>query len=134
MRRGHGEGRALHAAGVLSDGEARAIQAALADILAPVRANPAFVDGEDEDVHSFVERLLVERLGDAGARALISNAPTKDPKIRGNVAVVHDVHGAQVSFNGHLLYTYAGDKAPGTAMGYGKAGKWFVATPSLAQW
>src|SRR4029077_15702976 len=32
------------------------------------RANPAFVDGPDEDVHSFVERLLVEKLGDAGRR------------------------------------------------------------------
>ena len=30
--------------------------------------DPAFVDGPDEDVHSFVERLLVERLGDAGRR------------------------------------------------------------------
>ena len=29
---------------------------------------PGFVDGADEDVHSFVERLLVERLGDAGRR------------------------------------------------------------------
>ena len=32
------------------------------------RSDPAFVDGPDEDVHSFVERLLVERLGDAGRR------------------------------------------------------------------
>jgi argininosuccinate lyase len=44
------------------------IAAALADILAQGLANPAFVDGADEDVHSFVERLLVERLGDAGRR------------------------------------------------------------------
>src|SRR6476469_9235266 len=48
--------------------EARRIEAALAEILAQGRANPAFVDGPDEDVHSFVERLLVERLGDAGRR------------------------------------------------------------------
>jgi len=32
------------------------------------RSDPAFVSGADEDVHSFVERLLVERLGDAGRR------------------------------------------------------------------
>ena len=37
-------------------------------ILERGRAEPAFVDGPDEDVHSFVERLLVERLGDAGRR------------------------------------------------------------------
>src|SRR5262249_7550574 len=30
--------------------------------------DPAFVDGPDEDVHSFVERLLTERLGDTGRR------------------------------------------------------------------
>src|SRR6476469_8569679 len=48
--------------------EARRIEAALAEILAQGRANPAFVDGPDEDVHSFVERLLVERLGDTGKR------------------------------------------------------------------
>ena len=30
--------------------------------------NPAFVSGNDEDVHSFVERQLVERVGDAGRR------------------------------------------------------------------
>jgi argininosuccinate lyase len=60
--------RALASAGVLSADEASSIQAALADILAKGRDNPAFVDGSDEDVHSFVERLLVERLGDPGRR------------------------------------------------------------------
>ncbi len=60
--------RALATAGVLSAAEASDIQTALADILARGRENPAFVDGPDEDVHSFVERLLVERLGDAGKR------------------------------------------------------------------
>ena len=59
---------ALTAAGVLTDEEGAAIAAALADILERGRANAAFVDGPDEDVHSFVERLLVERLGDAGRR------------------------------------------------------------------
>jgi argininosuccinate lyase len=60
--------RALGAAGVLTPEEARAIGAALADILAEGRARPEFVAGPDEDVHSFVERLLVARLGDAGRR------------------------------------------------------------------
>jgi argininosuccinate lyase len=60
--------RAIAKAGILSPDEAQQIDAALADILAEGRANPAFVDGPDEDVHSFVERLLVERLGDAGRR------------------------------------------------------------------
>jgi argininosuccinate lyase len=60
--------RAIAKAGVLSAEEARQIEAALASILEQGRASPAFVDGPDEDVHSFVERLLVERLGDAGRR------------------------------------------------------------------
>jgi argininosuccinate lyase len=60
--------RALGAAGVLPAGEASQIEDALRTILEQGRANPAFVSGADEDVHSFVERVLVERLGDAGRR------------------------------------------------------------------
>ena len=60
--------RALAGAGVLTAADASAIQATLADILEQGRANPAFVSGDDEDVHSFVERLLVAKLGDTGKR------------------------------------------------------------------
>jgi argininosuccinate lyase len=60
--------RALAKAGVLGLDEARQIEAALGEILERGRSDPGFVDGPDEDVHSFVERLLVERLGDAGRR------------------------------------------------------------------
>ncbi len=60
--------RALARAGVLTDAEARQIDDALTEILDHGRADATFVDGPDEDVHSFVERLLVERLGDAGRR------------------------------------------------------------------
>jgi len=60
--------RALEKAGVLSRQEAVAIDTALQAILERGRSDPAFVSGPDEDVHSFVERLLVERLGDAGKR------------------------------------------------------------------
>src|SRR6266700_6939253 len=60
--------RALAAAGVLSAADASQIDAALSAMLDEARSNPEFVDGPDEDVHSFVERVLVERLGDAGRR------------------------------------------------------------------
>jgi argininosuccinate lyase len=60
--------RALQRAGVLTDHEASSIDAVLGGFLEQARTDPAFVDGPDEDVHSFVERLLVERLGDAGRR------------------------------------------------------------------
>ena len=59
---------ALRAAGVLSAADADAIEAALTEILRRGREDPAFVGGPDEDVHSFVERQLVERIGDAGRR------------------------------------------------------------------
>src|SRR5437667_3460413 len=60
--------RALAKPGVLTGDQARQIEDALTAILAQGTAQAAFVDGPDEDVHSFVERLLVERLGDAGRR------------------------------------------------------------------
>ncbi len=60
--------RALEGAGVLTADESVAIQRVLAGILEKGRANPAFVNGDDEDVHSFVERLLVAELGDTGKR------------------------------------------------------------------
>src|SRR2546425_7279032 len=59
---------ALAAAGVLSSEDAGAIRRGLQEILDAGRRDPAFVDGPDEDVHSFVERQLVERIGDAGRR------------------------------------------------------------------
>jgi argininosuccinate lyase len=60
--------RALAGAGVLTEAESAAIQSALNAILEQGRLDPAFVSGDDEDVHSFVERLLVGKLGDTGKR------------------------------------------------------------------
>jgi argininosuccinate lyase len=60
--------RALGRAGILTSEEAHAIDEALTELLARGLADPLSVQGPDEDVHSFVERLLVERLGDAGRR------------------------------------------------------------------
>jgi argininosuccinate lyase len=59
---------ALGAAGVLSRQDLDAIVSGLEAILEEGRRHPAFVAGPDEDVHSFVERKLVERIGDAGRR------------------------------------------------------------------
>jgi argininosuccinate lyase len=59
----------LARAGVLSADEARALVAGLEDVRQAVRANPSLIiDASDEDVHSFVERELVARLGDTGKR------------------------------------------------------------------
>ncbi len=63
---------ALQKAGVLSPSDASSIRAALEEIRAAGAGNPAFFASEaaqhDEDVHSFVERELVARVGDAGRR------------------------------------------------------------------
>src|SRR3569832_1699867 len=60
--------RALARAGVLPHAEADHIEKALKEILERGRKDPPFIDGDDEDVHSFVERVLVERVGDPGRR------------------------------------------------------------------
>jgi argininosuccinate lyase len=60
--------RALVKAGVITLDDGRRIEQALVEMLAQGRSDPGSIDGPDEDVHSFVERLLVERLGDAGRR------------------------------------------------------------------
>jgi argininosuccinate lyase len=59
---------ALVGVGVFTKPEAEMVDAALKDILARGRREPAFVDGPDEDVHAFVERQLVDRVGDLGKR------------------------------------------------------------------
>ena len=60
--------RALGRAGVLTLEDAGQLETTLAALLDQARSDPAFVSGDDEDVHSFVERQLVERVGDAGRR------------------------------------------------------------------
>ncbi|HUC76446.1 MAG TPA: argininosuccinate lyase [Vicinamibacterales bacterium] len=60
--------KALARAGVIADSEAVQVDAALAAFAERAKADPDFVTGGDEDVHSFVERLLVEAIGDAGRR------------------------------------------------------------------
>ena len=59
---------ALAAAGVLSDEDRASIVSALEAILEEGRRDPSWVAGPDEDVHSFVERQLIARVGDAGRR------------------------------------------------------------------
>jgi argininosuccinate lyase len=60
---------ALVGAGVLSPVEAESIGAALDKILESARTNPEyFNDSTSEDIHSFVERRLVELTGDLGRR------------------------------------------------------------------
>jgi argininosuccinate lyase len=59
---------AVAAAGAVSPADATALSEGLRGLLEEVRRDPSVVDGPDEDVHAFVERKLVERVGDAGKR------------------------------------------------------------------
>lgn len=59
---------ALARAGVLAPPEAQAIARGLSAILERGQADPAFLAGPDEDVHSFVERVLIERIGEPGRK------------------------------------------------------------------
>jgi len=63
---------------------------------------------------------------------LSKSTPTHPAALPGKLSVVTDANGHQVGYNGHLLYTYSGDTAPGQAAGDGLYGKWFVAKPHLA--
>ena len=49
--------------------------------------------------------------------------------LAGKLTAVTDIHGDQVAYNGHLLYTFADDQ-PGQVTGQGVQG-FFVATPGL---
>lgn len=59
---------ALECAGVVSSADKDVIVSGLREILKRGLEDPAFVSGEDEDVHSFVERQLVQKIGDTGKR------------------------------------------------------------------
>jgi argininosuccinate lyase len=59
---------ALAACGALSPEDGDRIREGLTAILEHGRRDPSWVSGPDEDVHSFVERELVARIGDAGRR------------------------------------------------------------------
>jgi predicted lipoprotein with Yx(FWY)xxD motif len=61
---------------------------------------------------------------------LTSSGPTAAAGVGGKLAVVRDVHGDQVAYNGHPLYTFIGDR-PGRVSGQDVQG-FLVATPGIA--
>jgi predicted lipoprotein with Yx(FWY)xxD motif len=63
---------------------------------------------------------------------LTSGSPVAASSLPGTLNSLSDANGTQVTYNGHLLYTYAGDSKPGDTNGEGIDGVWFVATPDLA--
>ena len=66
---------------------------------------------------------------------LSTTTPVGMAGFSGAWTVVQNANGAQVAYNGHLLYQFANDKAGGDAKGEGIqafGGTWHVVTPALA--
>lgn len=62
---------------------------------------------------------------------LSSTMPSVSGTLPGTFSLLNDANGSQVAYNGHPLYTYSGDSAPGQTNGQGFGGVWFVAPTTL---
>jgi len=60
-----------------------------------------------------------------------SGIPTGPGSLPGKLSAIATANGYQVEYNGHPLYTYSGDTAPGQTNGQGIKGVWFVVTSDL---
>jgi predicted lipoprotein with Yx(FWY)xxD motif len=60
-----------------------------------------------------------------------SGGPSSSTSLTGKLSVITDANGNQIEYNGHPLYTFSGDTAPGQTNGEGITGMWFVTTPNL---
>lgn len=61
-----------------------------------------------------------------------SGAPASSASLSGQLTTSMNANGQQVEYNGHPLYTYSGDTAPGQTNGEGFGGVWFVVPTDLA--
>ncbi len=57
--------------------------------------------------------------------------PSVSGTLSGTFSLMNDANGSQLAYNGHPLYTYSGDSAPGQANGQGIGKVWFVAPTNL---
>ncbi len=61
-----------------------------------------------------------------------SGSPSSTSSLPGTLSARDVGNGQQVLYNGHPLYHYSADAAPGDTRGDGIQGKWHVATPGVA--
>ncbi len=121
---------------------ATAAPAANSDL--PVKTASVQVKGAAQTILTTATGLtLYYRTVDAGTNVFVGptwppllatgSAPTSSVTLPGTLAVLTDGNGAQVTYNGHPLYTYAGDAKAGDANGEGAGNVWFVVKPDLAK-
>jgi predicted lipoprotein with Yx(FWY)xxD motif len=109
---------------------------------ATVETTPSTVGHKTETILVTSQGLpLYYYLNDTAARSAVTgalavewppltSASPADTGLTGKLAAVMDAHGDQVAYNGHLLYTFAGDQADRV---WGQAVQgFFVATPGLS--
>ena len=91
------------------------------------------VNGQGLPLYYYLSDTAAKSVVTGGLAALWPPLTSGSPAatgLTGKLAAVMDVHGDQVAYNGHLLYTFADDQA-GQVTGQGVQG-FFVATPGLA--
>jgi predicted lipoprotein with Yx(FWY)xxD motif len=62
---------------------------------------------------------------------IIAGTPHIIGSLPGKLSVVKNVNGNQVTYNGHPLYIYTSDSAPGDTTGEKVGGVWFVVPTNL---
>jgi predicted lipoprotein with Yx(FWY)xxD motif len=115
--------------------------AAVPGAAAGIRVTHALVGGRTEDILTDAKGLPLYFYGaDTATRSLVSgslavlwppltSAAPDAAGLSSKLTVVNDIHGGQVAYNGHPLYTFIGDR-PGQAIGQGVQG-FLVATPGI---
>ena len=90
------------------------------------------VNGQGLPLYYYLPDTPAKSVVTGGLAALwppLTSASPAATGLTGKLTAVMDIHGDQVAYNGHLLYTFADDQ-PGQVTGQGVQG-FFVATPGL---
>ena len=90
------------------------------------------VNGQGLPLYYYLPDTAAKSAVTGGLAALwppLTSASPAATGLTGKLTAVMDIHGDQVAYNGHLLYTFADDQ-PGQVTGQGVQG-FFVATPGL---
>jgi predicted lipoprotein with Yx(FWY)xxD motif len=105
----------------------RTVQAAVAG-----KTETVLVNSQGLPLYYYLNDTAAKSVVTGGLAALwppLTSASPAGAGLTGALTAVMNIHGTQVAYNGHLLYTFADDQ-PGQVTGQGVQG-FFVATPGL---